>query len=100
MNFRHDDPVPINKNAVRFVTNDVAYVYVGWKYAVTTDGGEHWAVWDAEQNWPGWQCCKYSFIRHVELAADGSGKMQVDDSQNETSLVELTTSNYGESWSY
>src|SRR4051812_39635760 len=39
MEVRHDDPVDIPTQQIRFVSSDVAYVFMCWEYAVTTDGG-------------------------------------------------------------
>ena len=46
MVFLDDDPVPIREDGIQFVNDHVAYVYMGWLYAVTTDGGHSWKVWD------------------------------------------------------
>jgi hypothetical protein len=54
MEFRHDDPDPIPRENVRFMTPDAAFVFMGWKYAVTTDGGMHWQTWNAEKDLAGW----------------------------------------------
>ena len=42
MTFRHDDPVPIPHEQIRFVDDQVSYVFMGWMYAVTTDRGSTW----------------------------------------------------------
>ncbi len=44
---RHDDPNPVSTNSVRFIDSKTAYVFFGSKFAVTLDGGENWAIWDA-----------------------------------------------------
>ena len=49
MTFRHDDPVPIPRNQVRFMNDRVGYVFMGWMYAVSTDGGATWFVWNAKK---------------------------------------------------
>ncbi len=76
MEFRHDDPVPIPRENVRFMPPKSAYVFMGWKYAVTTDGGEHWRLWNAETDLAGWRCCNYGLIQQVELEQNGAGKMR------------------------
>src|SRR5438876_9111485 len=43
MTFRHDDRVGIVKNAVTVKNSSVAYVAMGWMFAVTTDSGRTWS---------------------------------------------------------
>ncbi len=50
MTFRHDDPIAIPKDQVRFLSDQVGYVFMGWLYAVTTDGGHSWSLWDASKD--------------------------------------------------
>src|SRR5215510_887549 len=99
MEFRHDDPVPIPRQNVTFLTSRSAFVFMGWKYAVTTDGGAHWKVWDAEKDLPGWECCNYGLINRVELTQDGHGKMSLSPIQDRKGEVpELVTSDFGGHW--
>lgn len=97
MTFRHDDPVPINKNGVVFLNDNVAYIFMGWKYAVTIDGGRTWSVWDAETSLTDWKCCNYFLIKNIELKKDGKGKMFLSNANNETANI-LETIDYGQTW--
>jgi photosystem II stability/assembly factor-like uncharacterized protein len=100
MDFRHDDPVPLPRQNVRFLTSDAAFVYMGWKYAVTTDGGKHWQIWNAEKDLPGWQCCNYSLIKKVELGENGNGKMIFSPIPGRPAeFPEMITSDFGYHWS-
>jgi photosystem II stability/assembly factor-like uncharacterized protein len=99
MIFRHDDPVEIPRNQVRFVNEQIGYVFMGWMYAVTTDGGRTWAVWNAEQALPRWICCPYGLIKDVELSADGAGRMKLDTMPGRQEVPELYTQDYGRHWS-
>ncbi len=67
MTFRHDDPNPIPRDQLRFVNDRVGFVFMGWMYAVTSDGGDHWSVWDASNDLPNWRCCNYRLITDVQL---------------------------------
>jgi len=99
MQFRHDDPVPIPRQNVRFVTTKTAFVFMGWKYAVTTDGGKQWSIWSAEKELPGWQCCNYALIEDVTLLQSGKGKMILRPIQGRAGEVpELVTSDFGLHW--
>jgi photosystem II stability/assembly factor-like uncharacterized protein len=99
MQFRHDDPVLIPREQVHFINDQTAYAFMGWTYAVTTDGGKTWSVWTAERDLPNWQCCNYKLIRDVQLAADGTGKMIFNPVPNRQGEVpELRTRDYGRHW--
>jgi hypothetical protein len=99
MEFRHDDPVPLPGQNVRFVTADIAYLFMGWKYAVTTDRGKSWAVWNAETDLPNWQCCNYELIARVEVESNGIGKMFLRPIPGRRGEVnQLFTSDFGRHW--
>lgn len=99
MQFRHDDPVPIPKQNIRFLTAKTAFVFMGWKYAVTTDAGKQWSIWSAEKDLPEWQCCNYELIKDVALSQSGKGKMILSPIQGRTGEVpELVTSDFGRHW--
>jgi hypothetical protein len=99
MEFRHDDPVPLPSQNVRFVTRDVAFLFMGWKYAVTTDGGKSWAVWNAETDLPNWQCCNYQLIGNVEVRGNGVGQMSLRPIPGRRGEVnQLFTSDFGRHW--
>ena len=97
--FRHDDPLPIQSEKVHFVTSQIGFVFMGWMYAVTTDAGKTWSVWNAKQDWPGWQCCNYELIKEVQLTDGGTGIMSVHViDPNRGEVPKLYTSDYGRSW--
>jgi len=99
MTFRNDDAVPIPQRNVRFVNEQVAYAFIGWKYAITTDAGRTWNVWNAEKDLPGWQCCNYRLIDDVEVRPDGSGKMIMEPIPGRSGeLPELHTADFGRHW--
>ena len=99
MTFRHDDPVPIPRKNVRFVDEHVAYAFMGWKYAVTTDSGKTWSIWDAGKDLPHWQCCNYELIQNVVVGSDGSGKMSLKMISGRSGEVpDLQTRDFGRHW--
>lgn len=99
MTFRHDDPVAIPREQVRFVNDKIGYVFMGWQYGVTTDSGSTWSVWQAEKDLPGWQCCNYKLIQDVRIAPDGSGTMRLNPiPQRAGEVPELHTRDYGLHW--
>ena len=71
-----------------------------WMYAVTTDAGKSWSVWDAARDLPGWQCCDYVYIQAIDLAVDGTGTMAVDTERDVgVNVSELQTHDHGQHWS-
>jgi hypothetical protein len=99
MTFRHDDPVDIPRDQVRFVNDRIGFVFMGWMYAVTTDGGATWSVWDAGSNLPKWECCNYRLISDVRLEPDGTGSMTLSPIQDRRGEVpQLRTKDYGRHW--
>lgn len=97
--FRHDDQPELPRDQVRFVNDKVGYLFMGWVYAVTTDGGVNWSVWDATKNLPNWQCCNYNLIRDVNVGEGGDGVMKLNPIQGRSGEVpELHTGDYGRHW--
>jgi hypothetical protein len=98
MVFRHDDPLPIPREQVRFVDERTAYVFMGWMYAVTTDAGATWSVWDCVEAAPG-VACNYGFIKDVRLGRNGSGVMTANRiTSRGDAEVHLHTKDYGRHW--
>jgi hypothetical protein len=96
MTFRHDDPVPIPRNQVRFVNQQVAYIFMGWLYAVTVDGGQSWSVWDASKDNQLSKSYNYDMIREVNISDDGRGNMVLNLTGNKRE--ELSTKDFGTHW--
>src|SRR2546421_5602863 len=88
---RHDDPIPIPRQQIRFVSDKVAYVFMIWTYAVTTDGGSTWKVWDAFKDLP--QLQDHPAIDEVQIKLDGTGRMTFKSST--VTAPELHTDDYG-----
>ena len=96
--FRQDNPVLIPRNQVGFVNEQIGYVFMTWTYAVTTDGGSTWQVWNLEEDLPDWECCNYGLIRSVSINSSGIGKMELGGT-NQFELQELRTTDFGRRWS-
>jgi hypothetical protein len=99
LTFRQDDQTGISERAVTVLNEQTAFVILGWMYAVTTDGGEHWTAWDAKVDLDGWQCCNFGLIQRVELMPDGTGVMHlkvIDPGRGEVPM--LVTTDFGRTW--
>jgi len=98
MTLRTDKRVAIPREQIRLISSEIAYVFMGWLYAVTTDGGYTWSVWDAQDNLKNWQCCDYDSISDVQLSKEGTGTMVLKHHGIGKSLQELHTTNFGREW--
>jgi len=94
MTFRHDDPVPVPRDQIRFVNDNTAFVFMGWMYGVTTDGGASWSVWSAQQHNIQYN---YVLIESVRMEISGEGIMKLDTSRA-NKVPELTTTDFGKHW--
>ena len=99
MTFRHDDTVPIPRQQLRIMSKNFAYIFMGWMYAVTTDGGMTWTVWDARKDLPNWQCCNYGVIQDVNVRPDGTGEMILSPIPGRRGEVpSVCTADFGRNW--
>ena len=98
MTFRHDDPNPILRDRVRFVNDRVGFVFMGWTYAVTTDAGATWFLWDSSRDLPNWKCCNYGLIQDVHLESDGTGTMTLHVIPDRGEVPQLRTKDFGRHW--
>lgn len=96
MTVRHDDPVKIPREQVRFISDEVGYVFMLYHYGVTIDGGVTWSVWYAPENLPYWRQTRAT-IDDVRLVPDGTGTMALRSSTDQTA-PELHTSDFGKHW--
>ena len=95
---RLDKQVPIPRSQIRFVNDNAAYVFMGWKFAATADGGRTWSVWNAEVDLPQWRCCDEDLIEDVSIAPSGNGKMLLRPQGRLKEQVVLVTGDYGLHW--
>lgn len=72
----HDEPIPLPKNQIRFVNDEVGFLFMELKYAVTTDGGKTWSVFDFVKQYDP-QRHDFSRIANVEVLRDGSGTVRM-----------------------
>lgn len=69
-----DDPDPIPRDQVRFVTDQICYLFMGAIWAVTRNNGRDWSVFnlDSDTDW-GRKNPNIYWIRDLEIKPDGSG---------------------------
>lgn len=100
MTVRRDDPgIPIDKNGVKFVNEDICYVYSGSGFAVTTDVGNTWNLWDGREHDYLDKGINYGAIKQVEIRSDGNGEMIVwVYPPSKGHCQTLLTKDYGRTW--
>jgi hypothetical protein len=87
------------KGRVRFVNDRVAYVFMQWWYAVTTNEGATWSTWDVPAHLPGKVYYNPRLIEEVAIKPDGTGTMTLNPegvSSKERST--LSTDDFGVTW--
>jgi hypothetical protein len=96
---RTDEPNPIPRDDIRFVNNQTAYFFMSNYYAVTTDGGRTWSIWDAEKNLAYRQHNLWPSIKEVHLETSGAGKMILPPLVDQGGVAPpLHTNDYGRHW--
>ena len=96
MTYRHDDPDPIPRDQVRFVNDKIGYVFMVYKYAVTTDAGATWQTWYIVTDMSNWSNSR-ARIKDVKIGEDGIGSMSLHPVLDQKQ-TELFTKDYGRHW--
>ncbi|MDQ5845390.1 MAG: hypothetical protein M3539_08860 [Acidobacteriota bacterium] len=97
ISLKHDDPVRIPREQVRFVSDQIGYVFMVYQYAVTTDSGVSWSTWDIVKDLPNWQSNRTA-IEEVQIGPDGNGMMTLTPYTNDPKITKLYTNDYGRHW--
>lgn len=98
MVFRDDDPLPINEHSIQFLNERIAFAYMGWMYAVTTDGGETWSVWNGQDFHLEEGRMGFDAIQDIHLFENGQGLMKLRVIGGSRDVTILRTNDYGVSW--
>ena len=98
MMLRHDDQIGIPKEQVRLVNDKLGYVFMGWMFNVTTDGGNTWSVWDNTREIADWNWSDYGRIVDVKIERDGTGTMMLKPTDRSRNGRILTTEDFGRHW--
>ncbi len=95
---KNDDDVPLPRDQIRILNDQIAYVFMNEKYAVTTNGGRSWNVWEAiPENLPKLQFS--ANIRDVQINIDGNGIMQLGSLLNgQITTLTVSTKDHGRHW--
>jgi hypothetical protein len=98
MTVKNDSSIPVPREQIRFVSDEIAYVFMNEKYAVTTDLGRTWTVWEAiPRNLS--QLQSAANIRDVQINVDGTGNMHLGSLLNgQITSLTVSTKDYGHHW--
>ena len=99
MTVRQNDERPIPRQQLRFVSEVIAYVFMNSKFAVTTDRGATWFVWDATHELSDWHQ-SYLYVQEVSIDTTGVGTLTLlPFSESKVGVPVLHTKDYGRQWS-
>jgi len=89
-----DDPEPIDKKSITLVNEKTGYAFMHRNFAVTTDAGNIWSLWDVSKidALKGDRSC---WIDQVSISENGNGTMEV---QCDKSRNILSTKDFGTVW--
>jgi len=94
-----DEAVPIPRERIRFLNDQVAYFFMSNYYAVTTDSGRTWSIWDAEKDLAYREHKLWLSIKEVHIETDWTGKMILAPLPDQAGRVPLLhTNDYGRHW--
>lgn len=99
MTIQDESRPQIPREQVRFVNDQIAYVFMSSKCAVTTDEGKTWFIWDGGKTLPKSLLYAYRGIKQVSIATNGNGTMQLERApQAQGEWPDLRTTDYGYHW--
>ena len=98
--FRVDDPNPVPRERFRFVSDQIAYFYMGDDFVVTVDAGRTWSTWKPILTQPNGDSVHWG-IEEAHVAADGTGEAKLwryDQTVDKIVDLKVRTNDYGRSW--
>lgn len=97
-----DEGIPVDPTHLRFVGPEIGYGFMSNFYAVTTDAGMNWTIWDGVKHIPVEYYEQHNlspYIEDIELHPDGTGKMRMHKSFSKRDRgPDLVTKDYGVNW--
>jgi photosystem II stability/assembly factor-like uncharacterized protein len=90
--YKQDDPDPIPCDRIRFLGDKTAYVFMEQMFAVTSNNGRAWKVWDIAKD-PVWH---RAGIEDIQLSESGIGTMTLRIIGDNRAV--LRTNDYGHHW--
>jgi hypothetical protein len=98
ISLRQNDDRPIPRDQVHFLNNEIVYLFMNSKFAVTTDQGTTWFVWDATNELKDWHQ-SYLYIQEVRLDVEGNGTLKLLPFPDKVAAPVFSTKDFGRHWS-
>jgi hypothetical protein len=98
MTFRHDDPIDVSSENIHIVNDKIAFVFMGWKAAVTSNAGKTWNLWSAEKDVVNWKGVNYELIEKINMSENGNGIMILNPIPDRNEPKMLFTTDFGKTW--
>ena len=98
--FRVDDPNPITRDRIRFVNDQIAYIFTTNDYLVSLDAGSGWNFWKPRTQPPNGEYVPWAILE-ATVMQDGTGTIELeryDDQLNKVVSLQLYTRDYGQKW--
>jgi hypothetical protein len=95
-----NDSVEISPESIRLFNETTVYVFMGSKYAVTTDKGKNWTILEADKDLSLQNFSKAQRISRVNINEAGFGIMTIQAVGNNGRDIELPflTRDFGKTW--
>jgi len=90
----YDDPEPIDKKSITLVDEKTGYTFMHRKFAVTTDAGKSWSLWDVSKI-DALKDDRSCWIDKVSINENGNGTMEVKCNKSPSIL---STKDFGVTW--
>ncbi len=100
MTVRLDEPIDISSESVHVFNETSAAVFMKHKYAVTTNKGKTWTIWDIDKDLGLETYTKHRSISRINFGEDGFATMSIVVVTNNGRKVDAPfwTNNFGKTW--
>lgn len=90
----------MQRERIQFVGRRVVYAFDYSSYAVTTDAGGHWSVWDVSSTASELRANHTIYLTQIDVSQDGTGKMVLTYYTDVPGIfhAQYRTSDYGLHW--
>jgi len=89
---------PIPTESVHFVDDQTVFMSMRWMFAVSTNGGRDWHVWDSGSHKYANPDIEWGTIESVSINADGKGEMILQVFPSSGRCQALFSQDFGQTW--
>jgi len=100
MTVRYDEPIDIPHENVHIFNENTAAIFMLHKFAVTSDKGKTWIVWDINKDLGLEKYTKVRSISRINFGEDGFATMSINAVTNNGRQIDAPfyTHNFGKTW--